>query len=387
MPPFKIPRLAFSLEECQNDGSVQPGVRLRARFSKYIKSQVVKVHTNYPIGSVVAGDADTAKRLLEKMMAQSVDEERLVESGSDGFGADRATIEKESSVTGPGTFSRQQKSTLVFKPSERPGWWFKRRDLPEQLPFLATVRNVWTAHRNIVLRCGSPHNYLRMVEHIVALRMGCGIDDVLIEVGSGDPPLFDRSSLDLVEALSAFGRRSQGQPATYVTVKEPVTIVGDRDDFVTLIPAAPGQNKLRVDCAVDFDSAIGRQRIRFDVTKETFLHGAGARTNATRRQLVYTKTIGLLFADTRNIGYTQSNILIHGRRKYVNQPGLLHNGRSLEAVWHRATLDLLAAIALIDTGRFIGTAVSYRAGHVLDTRLMTLLYLHDLLEVVYPRAD
>lgn len=335
----------------------------------------------YPIGRVVAGDSEAAKRLLEKMLEQEIDDQRLIDTNDAGFPPERATIERECSVTGPGTFSRRDNRTLTFKPSTRPGWWFKRRDLPEQLPFLASARNVWTAHRNIVLRSGSPHNYLRMVEHIVALRMGCGVDDILIEIDSGDPPLFDRSSLDLVEALDRAGRHPQGK-ADYVTVKEPVTIVGDRSDFVTLIPANPGQRKLRVDCAVDFDSAIGKQRIQFDVTRDNFYYGAGARTNATRKQLVYTRTVGLLFADTRNIGYTKNNILIHGSRKYVNEPKLLHNGRSLEAVWHRATLDLLAAIALIDAGRFVGTAVSYRAGHVLDTRLMTLLYLHDLLEFV-----
>jgi UDP-3-O-acyl-N-acetylglucosamine deacetylase len=51
-------------------------------------------------------------------------------------------------------------------------------------------------------------------------------------------------------------------------------------------------------------------------------------------------------------------------------------------VWHRATLDLLAAIALIDKGRFIGRVVSYRAGHTLDVRAVTQLYQHDLLETV-----
>jgi UDP-3-O-acyl-N-acetylglucosamine deacetylase len=64
----------------------------------------------------------------------------------------------------------------------------------------------------------------------------------------------------------------------------------------------------------------------------------------------------------------------------LNEPHLLQpDGRSLEPVWHRATLDLLAALALIDSGRLAGTVVSYRAGHTLDCRLMTLLYLHDLL--------
>jgi hypothetical protein len=43
---------------------------------------------------------------------------------------------------------------------------------------------------------------------------------------------------------------------------------------------------------------------------------------------------------------------------------------------------LLAAIALIDTGRFVGRVVSYCAGHTLDVRAVTQLYMHDLLEPV-----
>lgn len=334
---------------------------------------------NYPIGRMLAGSADLAKECHERLVAQAVDDSRINDGNDDGFAAFRTTIAKAVAVTGPGTFSRRARRTLTFKPSSSPGWWIKRLDQPEQLPILVSARNIWTAHRNIVLRSGSPHNYLRMVEHIVALRMGCGIDDLLIETDSGDPPLFERSSLDLVEALAGAGTVVSETPASYVTVKEPVTITGERGDCLTLLPAAPGVRKLRVDCAIDFASVIGRQRILFDVNRETFLHGAAARTNATTKQYHLSKTVGILFADTRNLGYTTRNILIHGRKKYLNPPLLLHNGRSLEPVWHRATLDLLAAIALIDKGRFVGTAVSYRAGHLLDTRLMTLLYLHDML--------
>jgi UDP-3-O-acyl-N-acetylglucosamine deacetylase len=340
------------------------------------------VQTNYPIGRVLAGDVESIKRSQEHFEAQALDDIRITNDEDAGFSDQQTTIAAPSSVTGPGTFYRRAQRTLTFNPGLVPGWWIKRADLPEQLPILVSARNVWTAQRNIVLRSGSPHNYLRMVEHIIALRMGCGVDNLLIETDSGDPPLFDRSSLDLVEALAESGVKEQEESAVYITVKEPVTIAGDRGDFVTLLPSEKWQRKLRVDCAVDFASAIGRQRILFDVTRETFLHGAAARTNATRQQLFLTHTIGQLFAETRNLGYTTRNILIHGRTRYFNTPLLMHNGRSLEAVWHRATLDLLAAIALIDRGRFIGTAVSYRAGHLLDTRLMTLLYLHDLLETV-----
>ena len=136
-----------------------------------------------------------------------------------------------------------------------------------------------------------------------------------------------------------------------------------------------------MDVAIDWDSVIGKQRIVFDVTRDNFTFGAGARTNATRGQMTFVKTVGLLFADTRNLGYTTRNILIHGKRRYVNAPlpQFNHEGRNYEAVWHRAVLDLLAAIALLPGGRFVGKAISYKAGHALDVRLMTLLELNDLI--------
>ena len=47
-------------------------------------------------------------------------------------------------------------------------------------------------------------------------------------------------------------------------------------------------------------------------------------------------------------------------------------------------MDLLAAISLIDAGRFVGEVVSYRAGHTLDVTLVRHLYDHKLLVPVAP---
>ena len=122
-----------------------------------------------------------------------------------------------------------------------------------------------------------------------------------------------------------------------------------------------------------------KQRIRFTVDRGTFRHGAQARTNTTLWKMAYCKTIGMIFADIRNLGYTTRNILVAGPRHYFNKPGLIHQGKSLEAAWHRATLDLLAAVALIDRGRFAGTIISYKAGHTLDVQMIRELHHHDLL--------
>lgn len=297
----------------------------------------------------------------------------------------QVTLSDSFEVTGPGTYSCRTRSTLRVEPSERSGWWIDRTDLPEQLPIQVSIRNVWTSARNIVLRSGNPHNYLRMVEHVIALRLGLGLDNVQIRIGTGDPPLFEVGSMPIVEQVLRVGRREQPhRPLVYWTVKEPVTAVGSNGSFLHLAPAHRGQRRLSFDVAVDFPTAIGQQRVQFDLFDDSFRHGAQARTNCSIAEMIYSKTIGKFFADVRNLGYTRHNILIAGRHGYLNTPRLLENGRSLEAVWHRAVLDLIAALSLIEDGRLAGHVVSYKAGHTLDVRLVTQLVLHDLLEPVAP---
>lgn len=330
-------------------------------------------------GRILGGDKAAILQSVDKLKTQTVDCE-WKDAGT--LEREETTLATSSSVTGPGTFLGRAQRTLTFEPTSRRGWWFDRRDLPESLPIRVSVNSVWTTARNIVLCHGSPHNYMRMVEHIIALRVGLGLDNVMIRMESGDPPLFDRSSMDLVESVDKAGLVTQSRQAKWLTVKEPVTMGGPNGSFLTFLPDEKAARRLSIDCAVDFHSAIGKQRLRFTVGPEAFRYGALARTNTTFWKMLYCETIGKIFADTRNLGYTTRNILVAGPRRYFNEPGLFHNGKSLEAVWHRATLDLLAAVALIERARFAGHIISYKAGHTLDVRLVRELYRQDLLTLV-----
>ena len=336
----------------------------------------------YRIGKVVFGSSARIAAAYERFAGQEIDEIRLAADRSSPFPVKRRTIEREVSVAGIGTFKGSEKQTLTFAPSSRPGWWIRRMDLPEQLDTFVDISNLWTSAQNLVLRSGSPHNYLRMVEHIVALKAGLGVDDVLLKVNSGDPPLFDQSSLPLVEAMDKAGIVDTEADASYVTVKEPIAFGGSRGDFLLFLPAEDGQRNLRIDGAISWDTIIGRQRVLFDVTADTFRYASFARTNATHRQYILAKTVGKLFAATRNWGYNDRNILIHGPKRYYTEPRFAHEGKFLEPVWHRATLDLMAALSLAGSDRFAGTVVSYRAGHTLDCDAVRALYRNDLLKKI-----
>jgi len=333
-------------------------------------------------GTILMGDDEAIKASYAQMAQQPVDWD-LSDKPVPPLRKTQTTLEKSTTISGPGTFMGKAVRSISFEPTELEGWWLDRADMPGSLPIRVAIANVWTTGQivsNIVLRSGNPHNYVRMVEHLISLRMGMGIDNLVIKLDSGDPPLFDQGSLDVVEALNQCGTVSVDRPVKYFTVKEPVTVGGSYGDFVTLEPPEDKDNpQLLVDCGISFNTAIGQQRIIFPVCKELTEMASVARTNTSYGKVLYCKTIGKLFADVRNLGYNKNNVSIAGKSRYINEPRLFHEGKALEAVWHRSVLDLLAAIALIPNGLFVGKITSYKAGHRLDCELMKQLYLNQVL--------
>ena len=344
-----------------------------------------------PTGKLLSGSVAAMEQGVRAWKNHLVDWDMMEEARPADLQRVQTTIERPVTIQGRGTFFGKSIRTLTLCPTDMEGWWFERTDRPDSLPVRCSIRNVWTTGNvvsNIVLRSGSPHNYIRMAEHMIALRMGMGIDNLLIRLDSGDPPLFNRGSTELVEALQKAGVRRVGRPASFVTVRERVTVANGRGGFLTLAPPAnPAKPMLAIDAAVDFATAIGKQRIRFAVDPARFAYGATARTNTSALKMLYCKTIGMLFADIRNLGYSFDNLLVAGRLGYWNKALLPHNGKSLEAVWHRATLDLLAAIALIEEGLFVGEIISYKSGHGLDVEMVQRLYQETLLTPMVPVRD
>ncbi|MDT8389309.1 MAG: UDP-3-O-acyl-N-acetylglucosamine deacetylase [Lentisphaeria bacterium] len=336
-------------------------------------------------GRLLEGDPDVMRSAWETFAALPVDQDILAAERAPDLTGNQTTIASDVEVSGKGTFAAKNTTAIHFKPCEQEGWWFNRSDLGDELPVKVSINNVWTTGAivsNIVLRSGGPSNYIRLVEHIISLKTGLGIDNVMMDITSGDPPIFDQGSLDIVEALEKAGRRTLDTPRQFVTVKEKVCLVGARGEFVMLEPPEDGRKTLTVDCGISFKTAIGDQRVRFPVTREWLRHACVARTNTPYSKVLYCQTIGKLFADIRNLGYTRDNVLIAGKNDYKNEPRLVSGGKSLEAVWHRATLDLLAAVALIDQGIFVGHVTSFKAGHRLDVALLKQVCLQDCLVTI-----
>ena len=352
-----------------------------ALTSMYRPLQKSAMTNKFDFGKILEGDLDSLQAGYEAFSRLKIDQDWLDGKPSPRL-AKLKTIAKPVEVSAPGTFSKNKIRTLRLEPTDMSGWWLDRTDIPGSRPIKVSIRNVWTTGEivsNIVLRSGSAHNYVRLVEHIIALKAGMDVDNLLIKLDSGDPPLFNEGSKELVEAINRAGRRELEERVRYFTIKERVSLLTPHGGILVVEPCQEGDFSLRIDCARDFPNAIGQQRIRFVLNDQAFMHGMTARTNTTARQKLFVMTLGKLFADTRNLGYNSKNVLIAGKRRYSNEPTHLVEGKSLEAAWHRAILDLLAALALIDEGRFVGRILDYKGGHFPDVEMVKLLYANGLL--------
>ncbi|MBQ4480186.1 MAG: UDP-3-O-acyl-N-acetylglucosamine deacetylase [Victivallales bacterium] len=324
---------------------------------------------------LLSGDCKALQQALDALAAQEINLQ-LTASPPSPPPVFATTIAQPATVSGPATYMRGKQRTLRFLPSETPGWRFKRTDIPNAPEIPAFLSSVIESSRAIVLKAGPPGNRIRMSEHIVCHRLGLGIDNLLIETDSDDPPLFDSGGVELAEALRCAGHvEVPSCPLEHHTVAVPVAYVNpERGSLLAWLPAKAGDSRLHLDVAIDFPTAIGRQRLQIDLTPANFEPGTHARTNCSAKEWRLAHLLGWLLPRYRNLGYTQRNILVADKTSYLNEPRLcLGNGKSLEAVWHRTCMDLCAALSLLPPGRFAGTILSYKAGHAIDVEFLSSL--------------
>ncbi|HBM15585.1 MAG TPA: hypothetical protein DD381_04460 [Lentisphaeria bacterium] len=341
------------------------------------------------LGKVVIGNIVQLQKSFEEFSEVNVDLTLQHEEVLEYSHSNLKTIAESVELSSEGTFDKRYIRKIKFSPYDKQGWWIKRTDL-EGEPVKISLRNSYPIHEGgvnhiAIRRTGEKNNYFRLTEHIIAIRLGLDIDNLLITVDSDDPPLFEHGSTQIVDALEKVEKIRTKIPCRYFTVRETVSSVWSNGGFLIFAPNDEESLALKIDCAINFSDAIGKQRICFTVDEESLKMGAGARTNCSLKHAIFCKTIGRFLSRTRYLGYNKNNILVAGSKKYFNRARLKYRGKSLEAVWHRAALDLLAAISLIDEGRFVGDVISYKSTHKLDLEFLKELYRKDLIvEITKP---
>ena len=197
------------------------------------------------------------------------------------------------------------------------------------------------------------------IEHLMAAFCALGIDNVVVELDGPEVPILDGSAEVFIQFLDRAGRRRQEASRRYIEVLEPVEVV-EGDKRAVLLPS----DRFEVAFEIVFDSApIGRQRVDFEITEESF-----RKELADCRTFGFLKDVEALRAAGLARGASMENAVVLDGDRVLNPEGLR---RPDEFVRHKA-LDAvgdlyIAGLPLL--ARFEGLY----AGHGLNNLLVRAL--------------
>jgi UDP-3-O-[3-hydroxymyristoyl] N-acetylglucosamine deacetylase len=259
-----------------------------------------------------------------------------------------------------------RRASLTFRPAAVDhGIVFRRTDLGVDLR--ARFDSVVDTTLSTVL--GLPQGGARIgtVEHVMAALVGCGIDNLVVEVDGPEVPILDGSAAPYVFLLDCAGSVEQDAPRSVIEIRRPVRIT-DGDAFVELRPANPGMTGLDMALSIDFAAAaIGRQALSLRLTPDSFRNElARARTFTLAEEIEQMRAAGLAR------GGSLDNAVVVDKARVLNPAGL----RMPDEFARHKLLDAVGDLALAGAplhGRFM----AHRSGHGLNNRLLRALFADD----------
>jgi UDP-3-O-[3-hydroxymyristoyl] N-acetylglucosamine deacetylase/3-hydroxyacyl-[acyl-carrier-protein] dehydratase len=185
------------------------------------------------------------------------------------------TIKNPVSMTGIGLHTGGR-CTMTFRPApENYGIRFRRTDLGGAPEVPADVDHVVDLSRGTTIAVGEAR--VNTVEHVMAALVGLQIDNVVIDLDAGEPPVGDGSAKPYVDALLKAGVEKQHAPKDYLIIDQ--TVHYQNEEKKVEIVALPTDD-YRITVLVDYDNpALGSQHTGlFNLEKEFITEFAPCRT-------------------------------------------------------------------------------------------------------------
>lgn len=262
------------------------------------------------------------------------------------------TISKESSIKGKSLHTGNE-VTLTFKPAEpNTGYTFKRVDLygkPEIKPEVSLVHDLV---RSTTISNGNAK--VHTIEHVLSALSGCGIDNVIIELDSSEPPILDGSARPFVELIMESGPIEQEQDRDYLELKEPIC-VGSGNRSIVAIP----HDGLKITCTSSDDRGAHVQHLSVDIDSDYYTSNiAPARTFTLYEDIEKLLKLGKIRG-----GSLDSAIVIKGDKIMSKEPLRFED----EFVRHKI-LDIVGDLCLL--GKPLKAhLIAVRPGHALNSEL------------------
>lgn len=191
------------------------------------------------------------------------------------------------------------------------------------------------------------------VEHFLAALYGMGIDNALVVVSGGEPPVLDGSCQPLVDAISQVGVEESPARRRELRLSRPVYVSAGSSHAM----AVPGEG-LRLSVGTEFRRPVGRSAVDLVLDPESFRSElAAARTPGFVDEWKALKRAGLA------LGASEENVLVVLEDGYGVPP------RWPDEVGRHKTLDLVGDLALLGA-RLHACVTTVMGGHALNRALV-----------------
>jgi UDP-3-O-[3-hydroxymyristoyl] N-acetylglucosamine deacetylase/3-hydroxyacyl-[acyl-carrier-protein] dehydratase len=267
------------------------------------------------------------------------------------------TLARAVSIQGSGLHTGNP-VTVTFKPAAVDhGIVFKRIDLsgqPEVKPAIALVGDLV---RNTTVQDG--HTKIHLVEHVLSALSGCGIDNVLVEIDSSEPPIMDGSAKPFVNLILEGEPVEQDKDREYFVLEEPVSVTRGNSSIIAL-PC----DELKITCTSSDDRGIHTQHLTLTIDPDVYM----TQVAASRTFTVYEDIEELLKLGKIKGGSLDCAVVIKGDKIISKEPLRFKD----EFVRHKI-LDIIGDIVLLGLP-LKAHIVATRPGHAINAELTKLLF-------------
>ncbi len=282
------------------------------------------------------------------------------------------TVAKSASFSGT-SLHTGEKVTLRLQPAPVDfGIKFKRKDLADEPTIDARLENLKTVERATTIGEGAMR--VHTVEHILSALSAMGVDNVVIEMDTNEPPIGDGSAQPYVELIKKAGVLAQEAPRRNFVVREPIHIETKGGSLLVVLP----DDKFRISCTQVGPEGRFSQFLSTEITPAIF-----EREIAPARTFVFYEDVQTLMEKNLIKGGSLENaIVVRGEAVLSKEPLRFTD----EFVRHKI-LDIIGDLALLGH-RIIGHVIAVKPGHGPNAELARAIAKERIksLPTLQPRA-
>ncbi len=247
---------------------------------------------------------------------------------------------------------------MTFKPAPvNHGIVFRRLDLHGHPEIKPRVDLVTDLVRATTIQQG--HAKIHTVEHVLSALSGCGVDNLLIEMDAGEPPILDGSAREFVKLIQQGEPVEQDAEREYFVLTEPVSVSRGNSSIIAL-----PFDGLKISCTSADDRGIHTQHLSLTIDPDVYV----TQVAASRTFTIYEDIEELIKLGKIKGGSLDCAVVIKGDKIISKEPLRFAD----EFVRHKI-LDIIGDITLLGVP-LKAHIVATRPGHALNAELTKLLF-------------